>query len=322
MRWMLGWLLLIVCLAPERAFAQPYPTKPIKLVVPLAPGGQADVIGRLFGQRLGELLQQPVVIVNQGGAGGTIGAEQVAKSAADGYTLLVGGSNNLALAAALRPDLPYDPVKSFVAIGAIARVSYGLAVNPRLPVRNVQELISYSRARPGRLNYGSSGTGSMSSLGSEMLKSAAALDIEHIPYTGSAPSLAALVGGQIDIMFADLSLLIPQAGSGAVRLIGAAGAHRALAAPDLPTVAEQGVPGFDLDAWYGIVAPAGTPSDIVAKLRGALSEMLRTPDFRQRLEQLGYDPVDDKTSDLDAMIRADIDKYSALAKRAKIRAGP
>jgi tripartite-type tricarboxylate transporter receptor subunit TctC len=315
-------LLAFVALAPGASVAQRYPSQAIRLVVPQAPGGQADAIGRAVGLKLGELLQQPVVILNHGGAGGTIGAEMVAKAPADGYTLLLGGSNNLALAVALRPDLPYDPLRSFVPIRAVARVAYALAVNPKLPVATVAELVAYARARPGRLNYGSSGTGSTSSLGAEMLKSAASIDIVHVPYNGSAPAVAAVVAGQIDMIFADLSLLLPQARAGALRLVAAAGARRAMAAPDLPTVAEQGIPGFDLDAWYGIVAPAGTPEEVAATLRDALSAMLRSPEFRQRLERLGYDPVEDDAKGLAATIRSDIDRYGALVKRANIRAAP
>ena len=316
-------LLLFACIAfgVHDARAQRYPSQAIRLVAPQAPGGQADVIARVIGQKLGELVQQPIVIVNHGGAGGTVGAEMVAKAPADGYTLLLGGSNNLALAVALRPDLPYDPLRSFVAIRAVARVAYGLAVNPKLPVSTVAELVTYARANPGRLNFGSSGTGSTSNLGAEMLKSAAAVDIVHIPYNGSAPAVAALIAGQIDMMFADLSLLLPHARAGALRLVAAAGARRAAAAPDLPTVAEQGVPGFDLDAWYGIVAPAGTPGEATVTLRDALSAALRAPEFRQRLERLGYDPIDDATG-LDVTIRSDIEKYSALVKRANIKPAP
>ena len=313
---------MFVALASPQAIAQSYPTQPIRLVVPAAPGGQADAIARLCAQRLGEILGQPVVMLHHGGAGGTIGADIVAKAPADGYTLLLGGSNNLALAVALRPDLPYDPARDFTAIGAVARVAYGLAVNPKLPVRNVTELVAHARANPGRLNYGSSGVASTSSLGAEMFKSAVGVDIVHVPYGGSAPAVAALVAGQVDIMFADLSLLLPQSRTGALNLLAAAGASRSASAPDLPTVGEQGIHGFDLDAWYGIVAPAGAPADAVARLRDAVAWMMRTPEFRQRLLRQGYDPIDGDAKALDALIRSGIAKYAELVKRANIKAAP
>ena len=313
-------LLGLVAIAAEDGVAERYPAQPVRLVVPQAPGGQADVIARLVAQRLGEMLRQPVVVVNHGGVGGTIGADLAAKAPADGYTLLLGGSNNLALAKVLRPDLPYDPVRDFVAIRAVARVPYGLAVNPKLPVRTLGELLDYARARPGRLNYGSGGTGSTSSLGVRMLEAAAALDIVEVPYGGSAPAVTALVAGQVDLAIVDLALLIPHARTGALRLLAAAGARRAATAPELPTIAEQGFPGYRLDAWYAIVAPAGTPAEALTTLRNALSEMLRAPDFRQRLERLGYDPADENAAGLEALIRADIDKYSALVERGNIKA--
>jgi tripartite-type tricarboxylate transporter receptor subunit TctC len=317
-------VLLFACIATaaQSAIAQPFQSQPIRLVVPQAAGGQTDAIARLAGQALADVLGQPVVIVNHGGAGGAIGTDIVAKAPADGYTLLLGGAFNLALAPALRPDLPYDPIGSFTAIGPVARVAYGLAVNAKLPVRSVPELVAAARADPGRLNYGSSGIGSMSSLGAEMLKSAAAVDIVHVPYSGSAPAVAALVAGQIDMMFADLSLLLPHARGGALRLIATAGARRAAAAPELPTVAEAGIPGFDLDAWYGIVAPAGVPPAVVTKLRNALAQIQRSPEFRQRLARQGYDPIDNRALSLDAMIRSDIEKYSDLVRRANIKAAP
>src|ERR1700694_2682464 len=280
-----------VALSSEIAVAQSYPSRPIKLVVAQAPGAQNDVIARLFGDRLAELWKQPVVVENHGGAGGTIGADLLAKAPADGYTLLVGGVNNLALAPALLKDLRYDPATDFAPIGGLARVPYALAVNRSVPVTTLAELIAYARANPGRLTYGSGGNGTTARLGAELLKSATGVDILHVSYKGSAPSILALVSGEVDMMFADLSLLVPHAKTGALRLIAAAGAKRASAAPDLPTVAEQGVPGFAIEPWYGLVAPAATPPDVLAKLAGGLHEVMRMPGMRQRLEQLGYEPI-------------------------------
>ena len=259
----------MLCLAPlvvafalailpvASGYAQTYPTKPIKLVVGQAPGGHSDVIGRIVAQKLAEILKQSVVIENRGGAGGTIGAELVARAPRDGYTLLLGGAGNLAIAIALSGVARYDPTRDFVPIGGAATVPYALAVSARLPVTTVSELVAYARAQPGRLTYGSSGVGSTSNLAVEWLKSAAGVDIVHVPYRGLAPAVMALLSGEIDIVIADLSLLTPHANAGTLRLLAATGARRAFAAPHLPTIAEQGIPGFAIEAWSGIVAPAG-----------------------------------------------------------------
>ncbi len=304
------------------AIAEPYPSKPIKLVVAQAPGAQNDVLARLLGHRLTELWKEPAIVEYHGGAGGTIGADLVAKAPADGYTVLVGGLNNLAVAAALVKDLRYDPIRDFAPIGGMARVPYALAVNRSVPATTLPELIAYASAHPGRLTYGSGGTGSSSSLGAELLKSMAGLDIVHVPYRGAAPSIMALVSGEIDMMFADLALLAPHAKAGTLRLIAAAGAARASSAPDLPTVAEQGLPGFAIEPWYGLVAPTGTPPDVVAKLADGLHETLRTPEIRQRLGQLGYEPMVDTPAQFGALIRSETEKYAALIKRAGIGGEP
>jgi len=314
--------LALAFLPAPHSFAESYPTRPIRLVVPLAPGGQADIIGRTLGQELAEILKQPVVIDNRAGAGGTIGAEIVARAPGDGYTLLLGGSNNLAIAVSLVKEVRYDPARDFVPIGGAAIVPYALAVNSNLPVATVSELIAYARAHPGRLTYGSSGTGSSSSLAAEMLKSAAGIDIVHVPYRGSAPAVTALVSGQIDMMFADLSLLAPHAKAGTLRLLAAAGARRAPTAPDHATVAEQDNPGFAIEPWYGVVAPAGTPPEVVTTLSRALNLALKAPVVRQRFQQQGYEPFARTSMEIGALILSDIEAYATLIKRAGIRGDP
>src|SRR6266567_3100972 len=309
-------------LSPGDAVAEPYPSKPIKLVVAQPPGGQTDVIVRLLGDRLSELWKTPTVVEYHGGAGGTIGADLVAKAPADGYTLLAGGLSNLAIAAALVKDLRYDPIRDFAPVGGMARVPYALAVNRSVPATTLPELIAYARAHPGRLTYGSGGIASSSSLGAEMLKSMAEIDIVHVAYRGTAPSIQALVSGEVDMMFADLSLLAPHAKGGTLRLIAAAGAKRATAAPELPTVVEQGVPGFAIEPWYGVVAPVGTPPDVLAKLAEGLHETVRTREIVQRLEQLGYEPMMDTPTQFGAFIRSEAEKYAALIKRAGIIGAP
>ena len=313
---------LALALFWQCAVAQPYPDKPLRLIVPLAPGGQADIIGRILAQELGDILKQPVVIDNRAGVGGTIGAEFVARAPADGYTLLLGGSNNLAIATLLVKDVRYDPLRDFVPIGGAAIVPYALAVNSNIPVATVPELIAYARARPGRLTYGSSGTGSVSSLAAEMLKSSEKVDIVHVPYRGSAPAVTALVGGQVDMMFADLSLLAPHAKAGTLRLLAGAGAQRSAVAPGLATVVEQGVPGFAIEPWYGVVVPAGTPAEVVATLSRALGLALQAPNVRQRLAQQGYEPLTRTSAEIEALIRSDIQLYGSLIKRLGIRGDP
>ncbi len=309
-------------LPSAHSVAETYPAKPVRLVVPLAPGGQADIIGRTLGRELAEILKQPVVVENRGGIGGAVGAEFVARAPGDGYTLLLGGLNNLAISVSLVKELRYDPARDFVPIGGAAVVPYALAVNANLPVATIAELIAYARAHPGRLTYGSSGTGSVSSLAAEMFKSAADVDILHVPFRGSAPAVTALVSGQVDMMFADLSLLAPHAKAGTLRLLAAAGARRSPAAPDLATVAEQHIPGFAIEPWYGIVAPAGTPGEVVAKLSRALGLALQAPGVRQRFQQQGYEPFARTPAELGALILSDIEVHATLIKRLGIRGDP
>jgi tripartite-type tricarboxylate transporter receptor subunit TctC len=301
------------------SLAQSYPTRPIRLIVPQAPGGQSDVIGRIVAERLSEILRQPVFVENRGGIGGTIGAEAAAKSPADGYTLLLAGSNNLGLATILIKDLRYT-VRDFAPVGAIARVSYALAVRPAIPATTIAELVAHARAHPGELNYGSSGVGSASSLGFELLKRAANVDIVHIPYKGSAIAVSELVSGRIDMVFADLALLAPLANDGSLRLIAVAGTGRSSAAPDVRTVAEQAYPELAVEPWYGIVVPAGTPAAIVEKLSVTLVQTLRTPAVRQRFDRLGYSPIETNPEQLAELIRTEIKTFEALVGQIGIEA--
>jgi tripartite-type tricarboxylate transporter receptor subunit TctC len=312
----------LALLPSENGFAQSYPTGPIKLVVGQAPGGHSDIIGRTLGENLADILKQPVVIDNRGGVGGTIGADFVARAPSDGYTLFLGAVSNLAIAVALLGKARYDPVRDFVPIGGAAIVPYALAVRPSIPATTVPELVAYARAHPGRLTYGSSGMGSVSSLAMEWVKAAAGVDIVHIPYRGTALAVRALLSGEIDLVVTDLSLLTPHVKAGTLRLLAAAGARRASAVPGLPTFAEQGIPGFAIEAWYGIVAPAGTPPEIVAKLSNGLSRALQAPEVRQRFEEFGYEPMVDTPAQFGALIRTDVERYAALIKRVGIKADP
>jgi len=311
-----AWLAVV----PVTAAAQAYPAKPIRLIVPFAPGGPNDVIGRIVGQKLTEAWGQTVVVENRGGAGGTIGVEAGAKSAPDGYTIIMGGSSNLTVAPCLYAKLPYDPLHDLAPVSNVAFVPYVVTVNPRVPARSMKELVAIAKARPSFLNYGSSGTGSMSSLAAELINSAGGARIVHVPYKGTAPAVAAMVTGEIDMMVADLSAVAGHAKAGKLRLIATAGTRRTRAAPELPTVAESGLKGYAVDAWFGVVAPGKTPGEIVAKLSAGVAGAVKSPDVRQRFEQLGYDPIGDTSSEFAATIKSDIEKFARIIKAAGIRA--
>lgn len=297
-----------------------YPAKPIRLIVPFAPGGPNDLLGRMVGQKLTEQLGQTVVIENRGGAGGTIGLDAAAKSPGDGYTLAMGGSSTMAVAPALYPKLPYDPLKDFTPIINVAHVPYSIGVNPTVPAKNVKELIAIAKRRANYLSYGSSGTGSISSLSAELFKSLSGTQIVHVPYKGTAPALTDVVSGQIDMMFADLSLIQNLARAGKLRLIAVTSSKRSPAARDIPTVAESGLKGYEIEPWFGVVGPAGVPRDIVTRLNGVIASGLKSSDLVQRLDALGYEPIGGTPEQFAAAIKADIPKYARIVKMAGIKA--
>jgi tripartite-type tricarboxylate transporter receptor subunit TctC len=311
--------LALAMLGAAGTYAQTYPSKPIRMIVPFAPGGPNDIIGRTVGQKLTEAWGQPVVVENRGGAGGTIGVDSGAKSPPDGYTMVMGGSSNLAVAPSLYAKLPYNPLTDLAPVSNVAFVPYVVTVNPRVPAKNMKELVAIGRSKPGLLSYGSSGAGSMSSLAAELINSAGGTKMVHVPYKGTAPSVTAMVSGEIDLMVADLSAVAGHAKAGKLKMIAAAGSRRATAAPDLPTVAESGLKGYAVDAWFGIVVPAKTPADIVAKLSAAVVAAVKSPDVRGRFEQLGYDPIGNTSAEFAAQIRADIEKFAKIIKAAGIK---
>ncbi len=319
-----GWAAAVLALgafAEARAqAAASYPTKPIRLIVPFAPGGPNDTLARIVGQKLNELWGHPVVIENRGGAGGTIGVDAGAKSPADGYTLVMGGSSNLAVAPGLYAKLPYDPLRDLMPIVNVAVVPYVLAINPRVPAKNVRELVAIAKSKQGLLSYGSSGTGAMSHLAAELFRAAVGAEIVHVPYKGTAPAVTDVISGQIDMMFADLAPVAPHEKAGKLRLLAAAGSKRSAAVPQLPTMAEAGVKGYAVDAWFGIVAPAGVPKDIVAKLNTAIVNALKAPDVRQRFDQLGYEAIGDTSEQFGATIKTDIEKFGRVIRSAGIKA--
>jgi tripartite-type tricarboxylate transporter receptor subunit TctC len=301
--------------------AQPtYPAKPIRIIVPFAPGGPNDVLARLIGAKFTEAWNQPVLVDNRGGAGGTIGAEAGARAAPDGYTLTMGGSSNLTVAPSLYAKLSYDPLKDFTPVSNVARVPYLLVVNPRVPAKTVKDLVAIARAKPGYLNYASSGVGSMSSLAAEWFNSVAGTNIVHIPFKGTAPALTELMVGSVDLMMADMGLALAQARAGKMRVLAITTPKRSGSAPDIPTVAESGLPGFELSPWFGIVGPAGVPREIVDLLNRQINASLKAPDVQKRFVDLGYEPAFGTPAEFAAEIRRDIEQFARIVRKAGIKA--
>ena len=296
-----------------------FPAKPIRIIVPFAPAGPNDIIARIVGQKWTELWGHPTVIENRGGAGGTIGVEYGSKAPPDGYTVIMCGMSNMAVAVGLYPKLGYDP-HELTALSNVAIVPYALAVNPTVPAKTVKELVAVAKTKKSLLSYGSSGTGAISHLAAELFKSMTGTDIVHVPYKGTAPAVTDVIAGQIDMMLADYAAVVPHAKAGKLRLIAVAGAKRMIAAPDLPTIAESGVKGYAVDAWFGLVAPAGVPKDVAAKLNAATVNALKSPDLRQRFSELGYEIIGDTPEQFGATIKRDIDTYVRLIKKIGIKA--
>jgi len=271
------------------ANAQDYPSRPVKIIVPFPAGGSNDIIARIVAQKLTERNGQTFLVENRGGAGGNLGAEAVASAEADGYTLLLTAPPPLTINGSLYKKLPFDPAKAFAPIALIASVPIVLVVNPSVQAKNVGELIALAKAKPGSLNFGSSGIGSTNHLAGELLKSMAGIEIVHVPYRGAAPAMNDLLAGQIPFMFDNMPAVLPQVQGKAINAIAVAGAKRAEALPDVPTVAET-VPGFEASSWFGLVAPAKTPEPALAKLSGELDTILKMPDVRKRLAELGAEP--------------------------------
>lgn len=301
------------------AAAQTYPVKPIRMIVPFAAGGPNDILARLVSPKLAEW-GQAVVIENRGGAAGTIGMEALSKLPGDGYAIGMGGSSNLAVAPGLYEKLGYDATKDFTPVINVASVPYALAINPSVPARTVKELVAIASRKAKYLSYGSSGNGSMSNLAAEIFKFMSKTDIVHVPYKGTAPALTDVVTGQIEMMFADLGIAQNHANAGRLRLLGVSTTKRSPAAPSVPTIAEAGLPGYEVSPWFGIVGPAGMPREIVVKMNGAVGAALKSPEVLQRLHALGYEPLGGAPGELAATIRTDIAKYAKVIQSAGIKA--
>lgn len=309
--------LLAVC-AAQLACAQNYPAKPIRFYTPYPPGGTTDILARIFGAKMHEAWGQPVVIEAKPGAGGNIGADYVAKSPPDGYTILMGASGPLAINASLFSKLPYDPAKDFAPVVLSASVPLVLVTHPSLPVRNVKEFIALMKARPGQFNYASAGPGSPQHLTAEMFKFMAKVEMAHIPYKGSGPAIVDLIGGQIPFAFESMIPILPHVKSGKLRGLAVTSTARSPVLPEISTVAESGVPGFESIAWYGVVAPAGTPKEIVAKLNAEMVKIANLPDIRQRLIEMGSPPVAGTPDQFGALIKSEIPKWGKVVKQANV----
>ncbi|MDO8419246.1 MAG: tripartite tricarboxylate transporter substrate binding protein [Rubrivivax sp.] len=291
-----------------------YPDKPLRLVVPFPPGGGADILARLIMPKVAQVLGQPIVVENKAGAGGNIGAEAVARAAPDGYTLLYGTNGTHAINASLYRELRFDPIKDFIPVSPMTEIAALLIVDPRLPIRSVTELISHARAHPGQLNFASAGNGTTSHLAGELFKLQAGIDIVHVPYRGGALAMTDLIGGRVQMMIDVMPNAYPQARAGRVRALAVSTLKRAPGAPEIPTLAEAGLPGFEASAWDGIFVPAGTPPAIVGRLNAAIRQALETPEVAAALRARGAQPVPGTPEAFARFITASAEKW-ALAVR-------
>jgi len=303
----------IVLNLPE-AHAQAYPSKPIRFVVPYPAGGPLDTIARLLGAKVGESVKQPVVVDNKPGAGGNIGADIVAKSPADGYTILMGAVATHAINPTLYKSIPYDPIKDFSPVTQVASTPNVLVVHPSVPAASVREFIAHAKANPGKLNFGSGSTGSAGHLAGELFKSMAGVDMTHIPYKGAAPAMQDLVAGQIQLMFDNLASALTQVRAGKVKALAVTTAKRTPFAPEIPTVAESGLPGFDISTWFGVFAPAGTPREALDRLHAEFAKALAAPDVREKMINMGAEPVGNRPEEFAAFVRAEAEKYAGVIK--------
>jgi len=305
---------LAACLLSMSAAVGAYPENPIRWVIPFPAGGGADIVGRVVAHKLSELVGQQVVIDNRGGAGGNIAAELVARAAPDGYTLLMPHASIQTVNAALYEKLPYDPEKDFVPITLLVTVPNMLAVHPSVPVRSVKEFIALARKFPGKLTFSSSGNGTAGHLANELLKSEAGINTLHVPYKGAAPALVGLLSGEVDSLITNVSVLLPMIRAGKVRALAVASLKRAGPVPDIPTLAESGLPGFDADSWYGLVAPAGTPAAIVSMLHGAVVKALRDPAVQAQLTKVGAVTIGNTPEEFRQRVRVDAAKWARVIK--------
>ena len=313
----LGLLLALIAIAVPAA-ADDYPSRSIRLIIPFPPGGSNDVVGRIIANQLGQKLGQQIFVDNRSGAGGVVGTDVAAKATPDGYTLLV-----ISVAHAVDPWIykeTFDPIKDFVPVGIMASGTNVLSVNPKLQVHSVKELLDLAKQKPGFLNYGSAGIGSFQNLSGELFKLMAGVDIVHVPYKGGGPAMLAVIAGEDQVMFSSIVQTVPNIQSGLLRALATGGVQRSPILPDLPTIAEAGVPGYVASDWWGILAPAGTPQPIVDKLHAALEEVLNSADTQKFLNQQGATPVHMSSAEFGKYIVSEIAKWGPVVKKAGMKA--
>jgi tripartite-type tricarboxylate transporter receptor subunit TctC len=315
-RWMAAIAAAVAMSLSGSALAEDYPNRAIKMVVPYPPGGPTDVQARVVALKLGELLGQPIVVENRGGVGGMLGSKVVATSAPDGYTLLMGASGPQALGPLMAKEPMYDTIKDFTPISLVSYSPLMLVVSPKLAANSVSDLIEIAKRKPGSLNYGSFGNGTMAHLAAELFDSMAGVKMTHIPYKGSAPAMVSLLGGEIDLMFDTVITALPHVKAGKVRALAVTKATRSEAMPDLPTVAEAGLPGFEAVSWIGIMGPAGMPPEIVERLSSTMVKALADPSVRQRLKQAGAEPVGSDAAAFSAQMKGELARWEPVVKAA------
>ncbi|HWI80746.1 tripartite tricarboxylate transporter substrate binding protein [Ramlibacter sp.] len=304
------------CAASAQAAAK-YPSRPIKIVVPFAPGGTTDALARLVGQHMTQDWGQAVVIENKPGAGATLGADAVAKAPGDGYTLLMGAAHHT-IAQNVYAKVPYHFGRDFAPVTVVAMVPNMVVVNANVPARTIQEFIALAKSQPGKLNYGSAGAGTAHHLIGEMFKLRAGVDLVHVPYKGSSPAVADLLSGQVQLMFDTVTSGLPQVKAGKTRALAVTTAKRSSALPDVPSLSETVLPGFDVGTWFGILAPAATPPDIVNKLNAEIVKIINTPEVRKQMLEMGSEPVGNTPAQMAAQIKTELDAFGAVVKQIKL----
>jgi tripartite-type tricarboxylate transporter receptor subunit TctC len=320
LRWLsaLTGAVLLAVTAPVSA--QSYPTKPIRFIVPFAPGGSTDTLARTLGQKLTDALGQQVVIDNRAGGNGNIGMGIVAHAAADGHTLLLGYIANLGIGPSLFANLPFDPVRDYAPITQLAVSPNIFVAHPSVPAKTFKEFIAYAKANPRKINFASAAVASLGHLAGELLNTAAGIEMQHVPYKGSGQAVIDLLAGQVQVMFSGMSSVMPHIKGGKLRPLAVTGAQRSPAAPEVPTIAESGFPGFEAAAWYGVLAPAGTPKAVIVRLHDEIVRALKMPDVKERLENVGFELVGGTPDEFGAYIQSEIKKWAKVVKASGVKA--
>ena len=308
---------LLLCAAPVAG--QTYPSKPVRIIVPFAPASTIDIIGRIIAPKLSEALAQPVLVDNRPGAGGAVGMEAAAKAAPDGHTIVIGALGPLAMNPALYPKTPFDPVRDFAAVSLLATGPVVIAVHPSVPVKDVKELVALAKQRPGQLNFGSPGVGSSPHLTGELLKMLTGVDIVHVPYKGNSEALTDLISGRVSIVFTGVPPVVPMVKAGRAKLLATTGRQRLAQLPDVPTIAEAGYPGAQVLIWYGAVAPAATPKDVIARLNREIVKVMQVPDVRERFSQQGIDPETSTPEQFAQLVREEYARWTKVIRTSGIK---